>query len=298
MLWGLGAARHLEIQPSGEGNIILREYQHPHCAEAAMSESLMSLPKLTVATGRKPAESQSSSAPKLDIMGAIHLMKPEVLKAAKQQKPRRASALYKDSLGALPRTRYQKKLSANSSAMAAAKTWKRKTELAKQQGKTLSPQQSARKMKQRKIQMAAGKKLAVLSNAGRVAGYHKLDRTRRNSDAVAAAKAKLAMWESKKLAVKMDMDTLRYQDHNEAREKRAAHVAELSLSDLKRDSMKYAMQEDSMRGKLKAIKVEQRRKQKHDKVVGSTKTRCVIRLLARSKASPDSCLPTQPDRQN
>ena len=77
-------------------------------------------------------------------------------------------------------------------------------------------------MVQRAQRIRASKKLAVLSNAGRVGDYHHLEHARRNSQVIAEAQEKLRAWECKKLAIKKDMDILRFQDVDEAQQTASA----------------------------------------------------------------------------
>ena len=128
-------------------------------------------------------------------------------------------------------------------------------------------------MAQRAQRTRASRKLAILSNAGRVGQYHDLTNVRRNSLVIAAAQEKLRAWECKKLAIKQDLDILRYQDEDEARDRNSnLSAASLDLRALKRDSLLYATKGDSLKGMIADIKTKSRQKHREARRTGTRRS--------------------------
>jgi hypothetical protein len=136
--------------------------------------------------------------------------------------------------------------------------------------KRQQPKEGGEKRKLRKI---ATKKLAVLSNAGRVENHHCLKHVRRNSAIIAAAKEKMKAWETKKMAIKLDVDILRYQNESEARKRRVSNVSEIGIQQLKADSKFYAEKIDSMKGLIHTIRHKTRAKERYSRDIRGRNTR-------------------------
>jgi hypothetical protein len=126
---------------------------------------------------------------------------------------------------------------------------------------------------ERALRRNATKKLAVLSNAGRVQDHHDLERVRRNSLVIASAREKMKAWECKKMAIKHDVDILRFQDETAARRRKVSNVGHLDLESLKSDSKLYADKVDNMKGLILAIKHQTRENERDGRQMGGKRRR-------------------------